>query len=342
VKIKFLICQCLFYLSLNGSDWTWTYSMRFDSKMSEQSDNKKEINFSKIEVPEYSQLIFSWNAIRPRKGIFTFWAQFRDSKTKEWQPWYKMMEWGDGFQKSFCSKGPNGSGYYFVRLETGDNFFSDGFRIKVEISGDANLSDLKYCSVCVSNLKKLKFNDENQCYENCESILIRNVPEISQMQQDHPRKTEICSPTSLSMVTNFLSKQNVDTLNFVDNVFDSGFGIYGNWSLNVAHAFEKCGGEFFCKVSRFNSFMELHKYLMQQIPVVVSVRGVLKGAAKEHPGGHLLVVVGWDKRKKQVVCHDPAFENNDQVFHKYEFEDFIKAWNLSRNLVYVFDKNNLN
>ena len=77
--------------------------------------------------------------------------------------------------------------------------------------------------------------------------------------------------------------------------------------------------------------------LAQGIPVTVSVRGTLDGAPKAYDNGHLLVIVGWNAKKKAVICHDPAFDNHQYVLKQYPVQSFIRAWENSRRLAYWVD-----
>ena len=43
-------------------------------------------------------------------------------------------------------------------------------------------------------------------------------------------------------------------------------------------------------------------------------------------------------KSKKVLCHDPAFETNVKVFHKYDLIDFLRAWEKSYHLAYVVEK----
>jgi len=79
--------------------------------------------------------------------------------------------------------------------------------------------------------------------------------------------------------------------------------------------------------------------LKKQLPVVVSVRGVLRGMppGKTYADGHLLVVVGWDDIHKRVLVLDPAFAARQLVAHSYAIDDFLAAWERSYRLAYVVE-----
>jgi len=68
---------------------------------------------------------------------------------------------------------------------------------------------------------------------------------------------------------------------------------------------------------------------------VISVRGTLPGAVKEFPGGHLIVIVGWDKQNQMVLCHDPAFCPASLVPHAYPLKSLLQAWENSYRTAYL-------
>jgi hypothetical protein len=105
----------------------------------------------------------------------------------------------------------------------------------------------------------------------------------------------------------------------------------------MAHAFEEAEGKMLFAVSRFNSFENLYNHLRKGIPVAVSVRGHIHGAPRTYNNGHLLVVVGYDSKTKQVICHDPAVSETKLVKIKYPLKSFLQAWERSHRLAYLAD-----
>jgi hypothetical protein len=212
--------------------------------------------------------------------------------------------------------------------------YADAFRIKIEAHEGADLSLLRSLHACVSDLSKFKAGSVEQ-FAHLKSVTIHNIPLQSQMILNHPRASNLCSPTSLSMLLGYLKQSSVDPLLCAEHVYDSGLDSFGSWPFNAAHAFEACEGKVHFGVARLTSFADLHKQLSHNMPVMVSVRGDLKGAAKPYNDGHLLLVTGFDAKHKKVLCHDPAFDQSERVTVSYDLESFLQAWGCSRNLAYV-------
>lgn len=319
----------------NQEIWTQLYFRIFSDAQLAQHKDKSSVVLSKEGVAPFTQLIFSWNAVRPKKGYFSFWVQARDGQSKRWGSWHHMMDWGNDVQRSYRSKSNGISNYNFVRLEMAAGLTGDSFRVKMVQHNGALLNGIQAFSVSCANFNLFESESVNVAIAGLPSVHIKQVPAISQFALDHPKSDCICSPTSCSMLTGFLTQQDVDPSVFAAKAFDAGLGAYGSWPFNMAHAYEVCQGAFCFFTTRLTGFARLHHRLMQGVPVVVSVRGPLQGAASAYRAGHLLIVVGWDAKKQEVIVHDPAFKTDRDTVKRYAIQDFLEAWERSRRLAYL-------
>lgn len=308
--------------------WTKVYKKIITS---DQTVNQEMILFEEKTIP-FNQLLFSWNAERPEQGYYEFFIRVRDHKTRLWQEWHKIIEWGAHVQKSFFSR-VKGSCFDYARFEMDATSRGDVFQVKV-IAHDAQLSGVKMLAVTASDFYAFTPEPYSERGKGLPSYWIKGVPKKSQLLVDHPRCNALCSPTSMSMVVESLTQDHVDPLRFAEHVYDSGLNVFGNWPFNTAHAFEHCQGKVIFYVARLNSFADLYMLLRKNIPLAVSVRGALKDGKKPYNNGHLMVVVGWDAQNKKVLCYDPAFDDLEQVAVAYDIHDFVRAWECSRRLVY--------
>jgi len=334
--IKFtLFCMFSCNIYATSNVWTWSYNKRFLDNQDLEHIYNREMLFSKVNVVPFSQLLFSWNAGRPSKGYFRFYVKTRNASDKKWSKWHKMIDWGDNIQKTYFSK-DGYTKYVYVRLETVLDNLADSFCIRVEKKEGADLNLLKSISVSVSDFNKFKPEFIGNNLLSLPSVYINNVPKISQRVLDHPHTAQICSPTSCSMLASFFNKEEVNPVKFSYLAFDNScLQAYGSWPFNISALYNACNQKIFCATKRMNSFCDVHKKLLSGIPVVVSVRGSLKGAPKPYNSGHFMVVVGWDKEKKKVICHDPAFYSHELTFVMYDIKTFVRAWERSRRLAYV-------
>ena len=305
------------------------------------SKNDDSVIWERPATNTFTELILSWNALRPSHGTLTFWVNIKYGSAS-WSGWQRMAEWGDRIQRSFTNKNNPYVHTKHVRVEMQHGLLGKGFKVKVTNSGGANQKNLTALFACLCNLKKFKLVKPPSSLP---PTFIRGVPKQSQMVLDHPRFRDLCSPTSTSILVNyFMAKEHGQSLyqpledyvvDFANHVHDRGkLNIYGNWQLNVAQAFSAAKGDVFFRVERLNGFADLHAYLMKKIPVAVSVRH-LRGGATPYQNGHFIVVVGWNQQKQQVLCIDPAFDTTRQTLRAYKLWDFIQAWGRSVNLSYI-------
>lgn len=331
-KIKYIFFS-LNITIFNAYSWSWLHTINTDNYM-KSYENENVWQWTKAKLPQFSQLIFSFNAMRPTHGYLSFWIQVRDSLTKKWYNWHEAFQWGNKIQKSLDSQ-TKGTNYHYVRLEIPKNRLADGFRIQVKAHKGANIKNLKKISVNTTDHQKFNSEIGDSKLKNLSSVFIRSVPRRSQMILNHDDYASLCSPTSLTMLLNYLLKKDLDPCRVANGVYDYGLKVYGSWPFNISHAFELSDGKYYFHVEKLNSFKDLHSYLLKDIPVVVSIRGRIKGGAKPYPNGHLLVVIGYNKKHKKVLCHDPAFGSNKETFVAYNLNDFLAAWERSFRLAYI-------
>lgn len=335
-KLMLLGYAALMYCMPIGaqSQWSYIHQKTFSQAELRKNKNKKELVFTKQNINNFSQLIFAWNALRPKNGYYSFFVQARNARSKKWGKWHRMVEWGAKKQRSFYSKSDGFSKYLYVRLETERSKLADAFRVKIEGNNGACLDGVHGFTATTVHLGKFKSELLELSAKRLQSVYVTQVPRLSQLALKHPEKKRLCSPTSCTMLTHYLTGQRKNPIHFAQNAFDQGLDAYGSWPFNTAHAFEQCNGSMLFFPTRLNSFTEIHQQLKRGIPVVASVRGMLPGAPKSYDNGHLLVIVGWDAATREVICHDPAFKTHKQTLQRYPVHRFVRSWESSRRLVY--------
>ncbi len=318
--------------------WSRVYKKIYTEEECDRHCFSKELLFTHSKAIPFTQLIVSFNVDRPTDGSFDFFLRVhtQGKNNNEWGPWSKIASWSDSAQKSFFSKNYDAT-FNYVRLEMNtvllEDSYGDGFQLRVEKTKTATLDAVKGLFVCASNYKEFKPERPYLASKGLASVRVKGVLKKSQKLIDHPRIGALCSPTTLSMVLEFLMQESIDPLETARNVYDEGLDVFGSWPFNMSYAFEKTNGLFFFYVARLSSFSQLHT-ILSFMPVGLSVRGAIKGARKNYPSGHFLVVVGYDADKKQVICFDPAFDTLDKVEVAYDIAEFLPAWERSNRLIY--------
>lgn len=294
----------------------------------------KEAPFSDVWQEEglagFNELILSWNAKLPEQGGFKFYLSV---KKEEWSPWFLYSAWGASGRESFKNES-DGILVYQDALEVLGDEKARGFRVKIEAEGGADLREV-FALHAYTNSDRKK---ESAFRDLLLDPIALDVPKRSQMALDHVRNAHLCSPTSTSAVVSYFLHTPVDPVTFAEKVWDGGFDIYGNWVFNVALASSYLQEPFRCWVERLGSFEEIYERLKKATPVVVSVRGPLKGSASAYASGHLLIVRGFDADGQRVLVMDPAFPTDEETYVSYDLKDFMEAWERRGRIAYIFER----
>lgn len=281
----------------------------------------------------FDELIISWNALRPVEGKFLFYVSV---KTNKWSPWLLYASWGSNGQSGFLSTTQIAPvRVYQNALEVMKGEKATAFKIKIITEGSATLDSIHGLHVYANGggIREL------QKPVSCSTSIYLQVSGLSQVTVNHPRYKALCSPISTLAVTRYLLNNSaVDPIGFAQNIWDSGFDIFGNWVFNVAQASIHLGFGWDVWVERLDGFDDIYYHLAQGTPVVVSVRSPLPGSARSYAKGHLIAVIGYDSLHQKVICMDPAFPADSQTHVSYDLSDFIKAWRRRGNVAFVFNK----
>lgn len=247
-----------------------------------------------------------------------------------------MLFGGAHDQHTFKKKLPEASlNVYQDTLEILEGNKAAGFRIRILAKEGASLEHFR--TLHVSAIDRSTHRVSALASENVTVDL--EVAGLSQIALPDERYLRLCSPTSTTAVIRFLSNSaDLSPLEFADNVVDSAFDIYGNWILNSAQAACELGDSWDCCVARLTTFNQIIGQLCKGYPVIVSIKGPLNGSARPYESGHLVVVKGYDSKKREVLCMDPAFPTNEQTHVNYALEDFISAWGRRQGIAYIFDQ----
>jgi hypothetical protein len=280
----------------------------------------------------FNELIVSWNGFRPETGKWTIWISLEQKGA--WSPWLKYAEWSADSQKTFKSCGDFAETYQDAAYPK--EGLCTSFRIKAEAGEGADLSDLHAIFACASRFEEKK--DEN-LLEPLPFVMLPFAFRQSQMTLDHRRASSLCSPASVTnALNNLFARRLVSPIDFAEKIWDGEFDIFGNWILNTAQAYHEAKGAFRVHVERLGSFSDIHAYLRQELPVVVSIRGPISGSAQPYESGHLVCVIGYDPNQARVYCIDPAFPDDASTLASYPLEEFLAAWERRGYIAYVFPR----
>jgi uncharacterized protein YvpB len=166
-----------------------------------------------------------------------------------------------------------------------------------------------------------------------------DVPQHSQL--DWPGASGWCSPTCVSMILGWWSRQlhrpelEVPVAKVAREVFDQTYGGTGNWNFNTAYA----GGfkQMRAYATRFDDLRQVEDCIVARIPVALSVSfDLLNGKAADENNGHLIVAIGFTENG-DVVVNDPwpNPKKENSVRKIFPRDRVINAWQRSKQTVYL-------
>jgi len=160
------------------------------------------------------------------------------------------------------------------------------------------------------------------------------VPERSQMA--YPNGNTLCSPATVSMLLGFWSKQlrrpELDeTVPLIAQaVYDPKWPGTGNWPFNTAYAGSRPGLRGY--VARLSDVSEIEDWIVQGLPVGLSVCYDRLRGKRSGPNGHLVVCVGFTENGDPII-NDPGTSN--QVRKVFPRARLVDAWAYSHQTTYL-------
>lgn len=287
--------------------------------------------FSRTVQKPFDELFITWNAQRPEKGYYEIYASVKD---KKWSPWLLYATWGAKGQRGYKTPKEGVARVYqdAVQMLEGKG---RAFRIKIVAKEGATLEGVDSAHVACN---ESYFVPDKTLREDPLSVELP-LAGLSQMALADARGPRLCSPTSTTAAIQYLTGNKINPIEFAEKVWDEGFDIFGNWVFNLANAYTHLDSSWSCWVERLSGFDALLDYLYEGSPVVISVKGPLKGSAQPYSSGHLLVVKGYDHTTQEVLCMDPAFAKDEMTHVRYKLDDLVEAWERRGFIAYLFKKN---
>lgn len=296
-------------------------------KVAESEKRGLELSWECPMIPSSHEAIISWNSLRPSRGYYEIFLQLLSNE--KWTEEIPYAFWGSNSQHMYKSASP----FYTLDQDviTAPSFNS--VRVKVYGREGAHLRD--FYSL---HLFHRSFNQSDINNEQPKGNISLPLSHLSQIDLESSNSHRICSPTSTTSVIHYFTQSTqLCPLHFSKKVYDANFSIYGNWVLNVAQASAELGPNYRSYVTRLTGFSALGSFLEKGIPVITSIRGPITGGALPYDEGHLVVVTGYDVRKNEVLCMDPAFPQRAANPARYQFHDFCLAWGRRNQLAYILE-----
>jgi len=279
----------------------------------------------------FEELVVSWN-VKPAPGAWLdaeVRAVYGDRATK----WYHLGHWSADTNRHPRESVPR------QRDADGDvdtdtlklNRAAEAFQLRFTLAPALKPGDLRLVGVCLTDLswRGPELTANRQAWGK-----LLEVPERSQMA--YPNGGVLCSPTTVSMILGYWSRQlgrpelEKDVPEIARAVFDANWDGTGNWVFNTAYAGGFEGMTSF--VTRLSDVAELEDLIASGVPVGLSLcYNRLRGRGRD-PSGHLVVCVGFTADGDPVI-NDPGTSSN--VRKVFPRKNLIDAWAYSKNATYL-------
>jgi len=323
------IILLIFYITQTCCAWTHTYVLE-----PAYGPDQRYVEVYRQSVPLFTRMICSCNALTLEYGTFRMWGRVRYADSQRWSSWHCMMEWCSETCRTFYTKQDPDILYRHVKYETQRP--ADAFHVRIESYGEAPLALIKYICLNVSDWQAMH-RESAQAYETHPSVKMLHVPRVSQFSIDHKNVLYLCAPAALSMMLSYVTRHYIDPRVQAMQGYDTGLAVYGSWPCNVLAASCYVWPRWVVYAARLPHFQRVLSYVAAGIPVIISVRGRLSGAPMRYPNGHMIVIIGYDKKRQHVLCADPAMPHERHVYTRYLLSDILSAWQRSYRLAYVCD-----
>ncbi|MES1181014.1 MAG: C39 family peptidase [Verrucomicrobiota bacterium] len=284
----------------------------------------------KSDIP-WNELVASWNIELPEGGYLKTEARgiYPDGATK----YYNMGNWS-GNTNQHLRESVKGQKDASGDVDTDTLMLKkqcDRFQIRLTFGGDAAQPKMKFLGVCLTDTKATPSAIQSGKEAWGKTI---DVPQRAQM--NYPNGGVLCSPTTVSMIMTYWSKQlqrpelDHDVPDLVKAIYDPVWKGTGNWPFNTAYAGSYPGVRAY--VTRVSDLAEVEEWIAAGFPVGLSVCSDRLHHRGPGPNGHLIVCVGFTK-DGDVVVNDPG--SSKQVRRVYPRADLIYAWAYSHNAAYI-------
>ena len=289
---------------------------------------------------DFNELLASFNPhCPPECGVI---LEVRVRQKDQWSPWLFMQSWGKVVMppKRVTDFDGGDVDIDFIVLKSPGNAYQaritlTSFDFDVRQSPSVRRLSISYTGVVDDTKKREKLAPPTTAPSGWARSL--DVPFRGQGAAVIPKPLRgmICSPTSTSMVMEFLGV-NCTTVENAMAIYDPQYDMFGNWGRSVSRASEMGLDGW---LQRFRNWEQVKAFIAEGTPVITSIRfrpGQVKGFLYESTAGHLLVIRGFTS-SGDVIVNDPANKEKGGGA-VYPAAEFAKAWFDNGGVGYVIRK----
>jgi hypothetical protein len=268
----------------------------------------------------FVELLPSWNVLVPEGTGARFDVRVRDAKTGTLSPWLYCGRWGRTPEETKVARFDRGRVDVDILLLDRP---ADAFELRASLysydpAGSVSASLRRMTVVCSSP------SDQKPVV-----ALVgdwkRDLPVPFRAQGVEPDsiRSDICSPTSTSMVMDYFGVDRPTRDNAVA-IYDDEHDLFGNWSRATQRAGE-LGLD--SHLTRIASIDEARNFIAAGQPLIASIRfsaGEFPSNVMKSTSGHLVVVRGFTDTGDAIV-NDPASKDRGNAV-VYKADELERAW----------------
>jgi hypothetical protein len=288
----------------------------------------------------FTELLPSYNPDCPPDTGLRFDVRTRDARTGQWSPWFFLGDWGRTIGKQErVTKNDVGHVAIDILYLNGP---ADAYQVRTRFYA-FNLDDktnpaLRRLTVCTSGVEPDAAKRDSLVRPvSLQSSIARDLPVPFRAQgvESKPLRPEICSPTSVSMVLQYLGHDRPTAENALA-IYDDHYDLFGNWARAVAWAGQQ---GFDAHLTRFRTFDQARATIAAGQPIIASIRfkaGEAPSFVMKETAGHLIVIRG-STPTGDFIVNDPASKErgNGAV---YKADDLARAWLAHGGVGYIIRK----
>jgi len=287
----------------------------------------------------FTELVASWNVTTPGSAGVRFFVRARDVATREWSPWLYIGQWGTTPADGTVTRFERG----FVDIDTLKlRQPANAWQVRAELHSDRpggpgpalRRVAVVYSGVCPELVEKASSTQPatQPATEIERRAVDLPVPFRAQHDTPQPMRSQVCSPTSVSMV---LAYWGVDlpTVQNCQAIWDRQYRLYGNWNRAAARAGE-LGLDAW--VTRFRDWDAVRAELDAGRPVIAAIEfkaGEFPGNVLDSTHGHLIVIRGMTA-SGDIICNDPASKTKGNAV-VYNADALARAWFRKTGVAYI-------
>jgi hypothetical protein len=276
----------------------------------------------------FKEMIPSYNPHCPAQTGLRFDIRTRDAASGKWSPWFYLGSWG----RTLAGEREIHNEFGKVDVDTltldqpADAYQARVYFYAFNLEEAVNPS-LRRLAICYSGVTA---SDGARLNSAVVPVMLEHdftrdipVPFRAQGNAAKPLRPEICSPTSVSMVMQYLGHDRPTEENALA-IYDSEYGLFGNWARAVAWAGEN---GFDAWVTRYRKWEQVKATIATGQPIIASIRfekGECPSFVLKETDGHLIVIKGVT-REGDLIVNDPASRDKGGGAI-YKASELAKAW----------------